>query len=51
MESSPQSAPAYRKQFSIEVEDISPTVTISGSWPKLSRFSSCKNSWIRGPSV
>ena len=29
------SAPAYWKQFSMEVEDISPTVMIPGSRPKV----------------
>ena len=51
MVSSWLSAPAYWKQFSMEVEDISPTVMIPGSWPKVALLSSLRYWWILGPSV
>src|SRR5699024_1833498 len=51
MDSSWLSAPAYWKQFSMDVLDISPTVIISASLTKERAFSSFKYLWILGPSV
>ena len=41
----------HRKQFSMEVLDISPTVMISVSVPNVMSWSSFRYLWMLGPSV